>query len=210
MDKRSQNKIKITQDIITSAKTYKSKLVGRTFLYVFDNKFIEVIYRTKDFLHLTGVDTNLSAEAFYKDAVKGRLRHNQIYFTARHPNDLCVQKLSQLKNISAVSNSDMVIFEDVTTSTFVYRFGLSELNFTLCLAEDINSEGIIISDKFVARSLRVEDSFSRSRDAHEILYIFSKKNTDKLYSTINYIDNRVSINDLPIEVLCKIDKQLNT
>lgn len=159
-------------------------------------------------MHLTGVDTNLSADAFYREAVRGRLRHNQIYFSQRHPYDLCVRKISQLQNISAVTESEIFMLEDLTTNTFAYKFGLTELNFTLCLKEDVDSLGNVVSDKYIARSLRVEDSVSRSSDAYEVQYIFSKRNDEKLYNVLKYSDERYEISNLSQEILDKVDNSL--
>lgn len=208
MNNRTQNKIQITQTIIRAASIYKSKMVGYSFLYVFEDRYIEVIYRAKDFMHLTGVDSDLSAMAFYREAVRGRLRHSQIYFSQRHPYDLCVRKINQLQNIAAVTDSEIFILEDLTTDTFTYKFGLTELNFTLCLKADTDYFGNTVSDKYVARSLRSEDSVPRSSDAYEVHYIFAKRNDERFYNDLRYIDERYEISNFPEEILNKIDDTL--
>lgn len=208
MNNKIQNKIQITKSIIQAASIYKEKMVGYSFLYVFENKYIEVIYRTKDFMHLTGVDSSLSAAAFYREAIHGRLRHNQIYFSQRHPYDLCARKITQLQSISAVTDSEIFILEDLTTNTFTYKFGLTELNFTLCLKEDTDAFGNIASDKYIIRSLRVEDSVHRSSNAYEVQHIFAKRNDEKLYNDLRYSDKRYDILSLPQKILDKIDHTL--
>ena len=35
-------------------------------MYVFDDRYIEVIYKADNFKHLTGVDSHLSAKQFFK------------------------------------------------------------------------------------------------------------------------------------------------
>ncbi|MBP3361756.1 MAG: hypothetical protein J6N52_12930 [Clostridia bacterium] len=208
MNNKTQNKIQITQSIIQAASVYKTKMVGYVFLYVFEGRYIEVIYRAKDFMHLTGVDSNLSSIAFYREAVKGNLRHNQIYFSQRHPYDLCVQKMTQLQNISAATNSGIFMLENLATDTFTYKFGLTELNFTLCLKKDVDTLGNVVSDKYVVRSLRVEDSVSRSSDAYEVQYIFAKRNDERLYNVLKYRDKRYDISSLPQNILNKLDISL--
>ena len=71
--KKNQDRIKIVKDICFAAKLYKENLVGKTFLYVFDGRYIEVLYKASNFRHLTGVDTNLSAKQFYEYALKNQL-----------------------------------------------------------------------------------------------------------------------------------------
>ena len=44
---------------------------GKRFLYVFEDRYIEVLYKAANFRHLTGGDTNLSA--------KKMLQASQIY-----------------------------------------------------------------------------------------------------------------------------------
>lgn len=45
---------------------YRKHLVGKRFLYVFEGRYIEVLYKAANFRHLTGVATNLSAKKFYR------------------------------------------------------------------------------------------------------------------------------------------------
>lgn len=91
---KQQNRINLVRQIITAAKLYKQNLVGKKFLYIFDCGYIEVIFRAKDFRHLTGVDTNLSAMGFYMMACKGILTANQISFSSRHPYSTSVKKIN--------------------------------------------------------------------------------------------------------------------
>lgn len=67
------DKEQIAKEICKAAKLYKKHLVGRRFVYVFDARYIEVLYKTVNFKHLTGVECNMSAKDFYKNALKGRL-----------------------------------------------------------------------------------------------------------------------------------------
>ena len=46
----------IVKKIIQAARVYKNNLVGKTFMYVFDNRYIEVMYKASNFKHLMGVD----------------------------------------------------------------------------------------------------------------------------------------------------------
>lgn len=206
---KSKNTQKLIESVKLAAKTYASAMVGKTFLYVFEGKCIEVVFRTKDFLHLTGIQTTLSPKEFYKEAVRGSLMSNQIKkFTSQHPYNLCEKKLTQLGNISKITNSPIFILEDIKTQTFTYKFGLTELNFTVCLSHDTDYNGKIQSSCFIPRSLRVEDSFGRESDAFEVNFIFSKNNDEKRYSTIAYQDGKASIDTLPEEIKVLLTESL--
>ncbi len=56
----------LVHEINAAARLYNDNLVGKRLLYVFDNRYIEVIFERKNFKHLTGPDTNLSANEFFK------------------------------------------------------------------------------------------------------------------------------------------------
>lgn len=205
---KSSDKKNIAITIRNAAQIYKKHFIGKTFLYIYGKKAIEVIYRAKDFLHLTGVDTSLSASDFYKEAVRNRLTHQQIFFSQRHPYDLCKRKMLQLTNMPAITNSALLILEGLTTDTFTYKFGLTELAFTVCLGKDTNAAGQTVSNYYVARSLRVEDSFSRANNAYEITFILSKNNDQKYYSQILFSDKNTLLSDLPENILNMIDETL--
>lgn len=62
---KQQDREKIVQEIKVAADLYRKHLVGKRFLYVFEGRYIEVLYKAANFRHLTGVATNLSAKKFY-------------------------------------------------------------------------------------------------------------------------------------------------
>ena len=59
---KQQDREKIVQEIKIAADLYRKHLVGKGFLYVFEGRYIEVLYKAANFRHLTGVATNLSAK----------------------------------------------------------------------------------------------------------------------------------------------------
>ena len=58
----------ILKKIHNAAKNYQRYLAGKTFMYVYEGKSIEVVFKNSSFLHLTGVNTKLKAKEFYKHA----------------------------------------------------------------------------------------------------------------------------------------------
>ncbi len=206
--KRDNTKAEIVKKITVAARAFKEKLVGKSFLYIFEGRTVEVIYRAKDFMHLTGVDTNMSGEQFFKDAVRGKLQANQIFFSQRHPYDLCAKKMSQLANLSLVIDSEVVVLENITTDTFTYRFGVTDLVFTIGLSEVTDKNGEAVGNCYFARTLRIDDSFSKSANALEVNFILSKPNSQQLYSTVTYSDPRFNLSDLPESVLILIEPSL--
>lgn len=191
--RREQDRIRIASEICSAAGLYRQHLVGRCFMYVFDGRYIEVIYKADSFRHLTGVDTALSARQFYKLACQRRLRASQIGFTAQHPYDLCVRKLVHLSDLAALATSESFMLEEITTKTQCYKFGTTDLNFSICMNRRNGA-------CYAAESLRDEDCFSKSDNVYAVTHIFSKRNDAKAYTDIAWLDERYPHAELPDEI----------
>ena len=85
---KTDKKNAIRQGIVNAAIVYSQNLGGKTFLYVYGDEYFEVSFPIDHFLHLTGVETRLSAKDFYKNAKKSILTNNQFYFDVRHVTNL--------------------------------------------------------------------------------------------------------------------------
>ena len=84
-------KSSILKKIHNAAKNYQRYLAGKTFMYVYEGKSIEVV------LHLTGVNTKLKAKEFYKHAkTKNGLEVQEFFFDKDHPYDLAEKKTDHL------------------------------------------------------------------------------------------------------------------
>ena len=201
--RKVQDRKKIIHEISAAAELYKKNLVGRQFLYVFDGRFIEVMYKAENFLHLTGVGTGLSAKQFYKYAVNRILSTSQILFNAAHPYDLCVRKLQHLCDMAELAASECFMLEEIRTSTQLYKFGTTNLDFTLCFGLDSKREG-----SYIAQSLRDENCFAKSRDVYTVTHILSKQNDKKRYEKLLYMDKATSMAEIPVEVLQMMEPSL--
>ena len=74
MATKADKKNAIRQGIIDSAGIFSQSLAGKIFLYVYGEEFFEVSFSIDHFLHLTGVETKLSAKDFYKNAKRQNLQ----------------------------------------------------------------------------------------------------------------------------------------
>lgn len=207
---KKQDRLQIVTDIKKAAVIYKRKLVGKTFLYVFDNRAIEVIYKASSFMHLTGVESSLSAKEFYKEAVNGKLTANQINFSARHPFPLCKKKIIHISSIASFATSECFLLEDISTSTACYKFGTTDMNFTLCLNREYDANGCPKGTNYIVQSLRDEDCFDRSNNVFEVAYIFSKQNDVSQYTNLEYADARYTLNNLPESITAMLSIELLT
>lgn len=210
MSKRKDyNKLQLVKEIQEAANLYKKNLIGRKFLYVFDERYIEVIYTIKGFKHLTGVESSLSAKSFYDNAVNNKLSVSNINFSSQHPYELCVRKVCHLKQLYKLASGEGFLLQEILTNTQTFKFGATDLDFTLLFNPIINSAtGTIINECLHVESLRDEDCFKKSQNVYEITHILSKANNEPFYNTIHYIDAHYSLKELPDKILIMIDDSI--
>lgn len=196
MATKTDKKNAIRQEIMDSAVIYSSDLAGKTFLYVYGNDFFEVSFPVDHFLHLTGVETRLSAKDFYKNAKKGILTNNQFYFSVRHPYANAKKKLPCLKRLPELTNEMVCILKDMQTVTIMYKLSVTNLEFTLGLTENLDNYGKKINDYFLPMSLRVEDSsVEKSTDGDIVDFIFAKDASKAKYGDLVVKDESKNIPD---------------
>lgn len=194
MATKIDKKNKIRQEIIDSAVTYSKHLAGKNFLYVYGMEYFEVPFPTDHFLHLTGVETGLSAKDFYKNAKKGKLASNQFYFTDRHPYANARRKLPCLRRISDLTNEVVCILKDMRTKSVTYKISVTNLEFTLGLVENVDKQGKKVNNLFLPMSLRIEDSsVEKSTDGEIVDFIFEKDASYTKYTNLLVSDNNKAI-----------------
>lgn len=199
-------KAQIIRRIHNSAKKYKQYFVGNTYMFVYENQFVEVIFKKSSFLHLTGVGTKLNAENFYNHALtRNGLRPQEVLFDFNHPYDLADKKTQYLSDLYKITLTDVVIAKDIVTMTFTYGIGITNLEFVICLGDDTDLAGNIISNCKVPYSFRVEEiSNNKFGDLCEVTHIFKKKTGSKKYNELTF-GLKEEIEKLPIEIQNKIE-----
>ncbi len=198
--RKSEDRKNVVESIKNAAQLYKQYLVGRRFLYVFDSRYIEVMYKVANFRHLTGVATKLTANEFYRAATRKQLQVNQIYFTSDHPYNLCIKKIKHIEEIAVLATSENFILEEIETSTKSYKFGATDLKLTLCLNKELDDDGNEKGDCYIVESLRDEDCFSKSKNVYAVTHIFSKANDEKKYTDLHYADANYPIGKLDVQI----------
>ena len=196
MATKTDKKNAIRQDIIDSAIIYSQNLAGKVFLYVYGDEYFEVSFPVNHSLHLTGVETRLSAKDFYKNAKKSILTNNQFYFDERHSYANAKKKLPCLKRLPELTNEMVCILKDMQTLTIVYKLSVTNLEFTLGLTENTDNNGKKINDFFLPMSLRVEDtSVEKSKGGEVVDFIFLKDASVVRYDTLLVGDKNKQVPD---------------
>lgn len=205
-------KLLIRKDIIDGLAAYKRNLSGRYFLYVFDNRYIEVFFGRENFKHLTGVASKLNGENFYSKVEDNKLTTKQFWFTPENPLRTAKDKCSRLSRLPELVSKDTILLEEIITDSCTYSFGTTNLDFSVGFTErtkkDEEGNFVIVPHQFVPRTLRVKDKFfEKSRQTYEVDYIFSKDRDLKKYDMITF-GKQEDINSLPDEIRTLIDEKL--
>lgn len=199
-------KAQIIARIHNAAKKYKQYFVGNTYMFVYANQYVEVIFKKASFLHLTGVGTYLNAENFYNHAlIRNGLRPQEVFFDSEHPYDLANKKTQYLSELYKITITDVVIARNIVTMTFTYGIGITNLEFVICLGDNTDLYGNIISDCKVPYSFRIEEiSNNMFDDLYEVTHIFKKKTGCRKYCELTF-GLMEEIDNLPTEIQNKID-----
>lgn len=205
MATKEQKKEDLKRSIIEASRTYSRELAGKTFLYVYGQDYFEVLFPTDRFLHLTGVETNLRAKDFYSKAKNGILDSKQFYFTKSHPIRDVKKKLKCLCNLYELTNTMVCIVKNLATITLTYAIGITNLEFTLGLTEDLKKT-YGKKSVFLPRTLRIKDkAIDISADGDIVDFIFKKDTSTELYNKLMFKDPNKRI---PESVYSLIDKSL--
>lgn len=204
----------VRNNVISAVNKYKNELVGRRFLYIFGDQCIELIYKTENFMHLTGVGSKkLDSKKFYEKTKDKTLKRNHMFFSSRNPLKTALEKSNELSNIDIFSNSKIFVIEDMETSTYTYAFGFSDKRMTLGMTKDTieDADGNEIElDYYVPRTFRVKEDATEGKDPSkvvEITMILSKTDAEAKYNRIHY-GNRNQIESLVDKIKEQIDENL--
>ena len=209
MATKTDKKDFIRKHIVDASCVYRDNLAGKVFLYVTGDEYFEVVFQTDRFMHLTGVNSRLSAQEFYDKATDSKLTTGQFYFDPQHPYRGAKKKLLCLLLLPELTNSLVCVVKNMTTLTLTYKLGVTNLDFTIGLTENVDYNGNKINDWFLPRTLRVKDKSIENSDSAELVdFIFAKDASMNKYDTMTFSarDKKIpdSIKGLLTEQLSKL------
>lgn len=203
---KTEKKNNIRKNIIEAAKVYSRDLAGKTFLYVYGQEYFEVSFPIDHFLHLTGVETKLSAKDFYRNAKKSKLTNKQFYFNSRHPYSNAKKKLPCLIRLPELTKDVVCILKNMNTLTVVYNVSVTNLEFTLGLIENTDLKGKKINDYYLPMTLRVGDnSLEKSSNAEIVDFIFMRDACCDIYNHLIVCDENKK---LPEKIMHLVDEEI--
>lgn len=196
----------VRKNIITNIHIYKNILVGRYYLYIFENQCFEMYFGTDNFLHLTGVGSNLSPNQFYELAKKGKLQSKQMFFNSRFPLNIALTKTENLSVLEKFVQEGYFVIKDLKTATVTYPYAITNIDQSVLIGLKTEEKDEI----YIPKSFRVKGNiFDKTSDDNlfEIHYILSKTDKNSLYDTVLYKE-KDNFNELDSDILAKIDHSI--
>lgn len=199
-----QDKVKLVRDnIVLGAVVYK-ELVGKYYLYVFENGFLEMYFGTDNYMHLTGVGSRVNSKQFYELAKEHKLQEKQIFFSSRFPLRTAIQKTTCLFDLPNFVKEGYFIIQDLITDTAKYPYVITNIDQSILMGLKMEDG---TDDIYIPKSFRVNGKIFEKAEKDkifEINYILSKTDKERKYNTILYKDN-TKLEELDKIILDKID-----
>lgn len=197
-------KLMIKSSIEEAAKEY-SKVAGKTFLFVYGDKYVELAFLTERFAHLTGIKLYTNAHSFYENAKNGTLSIEEYGFDERHKFDNAKRKPLELLRITSWLTSDSIILENIQISEKNnYDVGLTNSISSILFVENTDKNNNKINNWYVPCSLRVKDScLEKAKESEKVTFIFVKESKQIEYTSLLARDEDSYIPDLIEKLISK-------
>ncbi|MBQ9364782.1 MAG: hypothetical protein IJT82_03310 [Schwartzia sp.] len=181
---------------------YDNELSNRNILFIYVDKrgqtnVFETTFLNSNYLHLTGIQTNIDSVNFYKKCLNRKLTADDIAFKE---DGTTWRKLNILprfvcKNISAnmlgrFSATGMKLYTEKVVGQVNGTFG-----FILDPSRNI----------YVPNTILEEDIRKLSNDTHRIIYTFRKNIEDMKYDEIVYVAKKLNLNKIRISLPLQLD-----
>lgn len=193
-------KDRIRNRIIKYARLYNENLNNKRTMFIYCDTYgahqaIEVLCRSANYLHLTGVKTNLQANVFFNRAMGGSLSSKDFEIGNLHGVE---KKLYALESIVSL-HKNPTMTGDYNNSKIHLTADkiIGTEKFCLALKHDTKRDCYVPNGIYVpVSSLQDRISALVSGKPTRILAVFQKSQSDKEYSVISYIANKTDIRQL--------------
>ena len=190
------------------ATLYAANLCDRQLAFAYRNsnnqtEFVEVTFRSNNFMHFTGIDTksHIKANAFYRDALDKRLKESAIKFKDNHTTEL---KLQVLQNIMTIPFSARMIGDYIGAHLNLYTEKVAGTT-TACLCL------VLHGNEYIPNTILKEDIRDIiPKPPGKIFAIFRKPIRQNIYTELTFQSGCIDITKkcLPLDLLEKVDKSL--
>lgn len=107
-----------------------------------------------------------------------------------------------------LASSENFMLEEIMTDKKIFKFGTTDLEFSLCMNKEYDDKGMEKGDCYIVESLRDEDCFNKSKNVYVVTHILAKDNTARMYTDVLFVDKSSSLQEIPDEILKITDNRL--
>ena len=180
------NRMRMRDKVKTGSKKYKNKLMGKDFFVICEDGSAHTVrFFSKDFLHLTGILTDLSEENFFERSVDGTLSLANIFEEQKYDWNTLKGKTNRIEKI------DQIVYGNTANSLFMINLHTNTGNYPVAIRNsDINACIGFRDEVHRARTLRKYTNSADADTQQKILAIFGKVPEEKLYGELVYLHDR--------------------
>lgn len=180
--------------IVKAAKSYQNNLQDKTFLIIYQgSKGVEsacVGFRSNHFLHMTGIETKLSAQRFYEMCVNGKLSITEFELDKKGK---AQRKLAVLPYLPELLYNNCMIGDFINSGIFI------RADYFVGNTKAVLSVGFRYGKKVDNPvTLYNEDIKKLTQPTCKVLAIFSKRYDETSYGSCTYLSKGQEIENLPI------------
>ena len=180
--------------ILNAAKKYKLALEGNIILFIYkfnkELKYYEASFSGSNFLHLTGIDSKLSAIDFYDAAISQKLIENDLIFKNDILTSMKLDIISEAVDITKTAK--MIGIYNGPRVSLDADVGAGNVRYVMTFRENKNRNTLLYP-------LGIQKEDVRDVAAQSPIYaILNKKASDKYYKEITYKSKNININKLSV------------
>jgi hypothetical protein len=197
LDEASMDKKTALQIIFTCATNYRANLSYNNLLFICgkvnDCTVFQTAFPEQNYMHLTGVETTLTASEFFRDCIDRRLTVDQFSFAANGTTSLKLEILPRMMEI--YKEAKMVGDYNESGKFLVTEKIIGGVTINMGFVRDKNAGNAVF---YVPNTVLKGDI--RNMTAHpqkRVLAIYKKGLQDTKYSDICYLAKGINADELP-------------
>lgn len=174
-------KTRIVEVAISCAKIYKKNFVEYDYLVCSEafetNKCVEIKAESNNYLHLLGVNTNLSPEKFFQKCINGTLKENDFDFIKKGQSEKSIkgsvrQKIKALPKMVNMFDKQLLAEENFQKNKISCTFATADNDFTIGFIETGRPKSLVRKNQLDKTKCK------------PVELILRKKREEKIYSEI--------------------------
>ena len=188
------DKKKAIKTIVEAASNYEKYLNDRSFLIVYKtesgSQYVEVVFRSWHFLHLTGLKTKMTAAQFYEACIDNKLSEKDVVFD---DSGKVGQKIKVLPYLHDLLYHNCMIGEFINSGIMIqadYFVGDTKLILSVGFRRESNRD--------VPVTLYSGDVRKLTNPTNKVLAIFARRYPETKYKEVTYVSKNLNLNGLEL------------